>query len=293
MHNGNLLPSVPVGHSVNLKESYDTFKLLLDKVRYVEHKWSVYGDLKVISVLLGQQAGFTKYPCFLCEWDSRARSEHWTRKNWPQRSNLLPGEKNVKYEPLVSPSNVLLPPLHIKLGLMKQFVTALNKDSDCFKFLVTKFPQKTEVKIAAGIFEGPQIRELMQDESFPQSMSELEKSAWLAYKRVTENFLGNNKPENYKEIVEEMLQHFRNLGCRMSVKVHFLNSHIDYFPENLGATSEEQGERFHKDIKTMETRYQGHWDVSMMADYCWCLKRDTSEGHMRASKKMKFSFPQQ
>ena len=35
----------------------------------------------------------------------------------------------------------------------------------------------------------------------------------------------------------------------MSVKVHFFHSHLDYFPENLGAMSEEQGERFHKDIK--------------------------------------------
>jgi hypothetical protein len=35
----------------------------------------------------------------------------------------------------------------------------------------------------------------------------------------------------------------------MSLKVHFLNAHLDYFPENLGAVSEEQGERFHQDIK--------------------------------------------
>jgi len=35
----------------------------------------------------------------------------------------------------------------------------------------------------------------------------------------------------------------------MSVKVHFLHSHLDYFPENLGAMSEEQGERFHQDLK--------------------------------------------
>ncbi|CAH1994487.1 unnamed protein product [Acanthoscelides obtectus] len=27
--------------------------------------------------------------------------------------------------------------------------------------------------------------------------------------------------------------------------------------ENLGAVSDEQGERFHQDIRTMETRYQG------------------------------------
>ncbi|GFU46855.1 hypothetical protein TNCV_640091 [Trichonephila clavipes] len=29
----------------------------------------------------------------------------------------------------------------------------------------------------------------------------------------------------------------------MSVKVHFLHSHLDYFPENLGAVSEEQGDK--------------------------------------------------
>ena len=37
----------------------------------------------------------------------------------------------------------------------------------------------------------------------------------------------------------------------MSVKVHFLQGHLDYFPENLGDYSEEQGEGFHQDIKDM------------------------------------------
>lgn len=171
----------------------------------MEHKWSVCSDLKVISILLGQQAGYTKYPCFLRECDSRATSEHWTRKNWPKRSTLVPGEKSMKFSPLVSSSNVLLPPLHIKLDLMEQFVTVLNKDSDCFNFLVTEFPQKTEAKTIAGIFEGPQVCELIQDETFPQLMSELEKSAWLVFRKVTKNFHGKKKSVNYKKIVEEML----------------------------------------------------------------------------------------
>jgi hypothetical protein len=49
---------------------------------------------------------------------------------------------------------------------------------------------------------------------------------------------------------------------------------VDYFPENLGAVSEEQGERFHKDIKEMETRYQGRLNVNMMGNYCWLLHKD-------------------
>ena len=46
----------------------------------------------------------------------------------------------------------------------------------------------------------------------------------------------------------------------MSVKVHFLHSHIGYFPENLEAVSEEKGECFHQGIKTMEKGYQRRWN---------------------------------
>ena len=39
------------------------------------------------------------------------------------------------------------------------------------------------------------------------------------------------------------------------------------------AVSEDQGERFHKVIKTMKTLYIDHWDVTVMFDYCWYLKK--------------------
>ena len=72
-------------------------------------------------------------------------------------------------------------------------------------------------------------------------------------------------------------------------KIHYLFSHMDRFPENLGAMSDEQGGRFHQDIKDMETRCQGSWDAVMMADYCWTLKRYVpSAEHTSMSKKGKF-----
>jgi len=40
----------------------------------------------------------------------------------------------------------------------------------------------------------------------------------------------------------------------MSLKIHFLESHLDFFPENLSEVSDEHGERFHKDIIAMESR---------------------------------------
>jgi len=77
---------------------------------------------------------------------------------------------------------------------------------------------------------------------------------------------------------------YKRLGCLMNLKLHFFESHLDYFPENLGDYSEEQGERFHQDLKTIKQRYQGKWDVNMLADYCWNLKRDLPE-QKRANKR--------
>ena len=54
-----------------------------------------------------------------------------------------------------------------------------------------------------------------------------------------------------------MLEKFKLLGCNMSLMLHFLASHLDYFPPNLGAVSEEQVKRFHQDLKDVERRNQG------------------------------------
>ena len=147
---------------------------------------------------------------------------------------------------------VLLPPLHIKLGLMKQFVKALDKEKECFKYLCTKFPRLTYEKIKAGSFDGPQIRLLLKDPAFISTMKKEELNAWKAFSDVVKNFLRNTKFPDFCELVESLLQAFHDLRCSMSVKVHFIHSHLDYFPENLGAFSEEQGKRFHQDIKVME-----------------------------------------
>ena len=289
LHNGNELASLPVAHSVQMKETYENMKILLDCIKYDQHNWLICGDLKVIALLLGMQGGYTKYPCFLCLWDSRADALHYQQKEWPQRVHFTPGSHNIQDTPLVERQKVLLPPLHIKLGLMKNFVKALNQDGEAFKYLEEKFPQISEAKIKGGIFVGPQIRELFKDTVFTSKMTGLELRAWNGFKSVVENFLGNNKSSDYAGIVEKMIQSYQALGSRMSVKIHFLHSHLEYFPENLGRFSEEQGERFHQDICEMERRYQGRWNVNMMADYCWGLKRhNPAAEHRRKSRKRQF-----
>jgi len=60
----------------------------------------------------------------------------------------------------------------------------------------------------------------------------------------------------------------------MSLKIHFLHSHLNFFPEKCGAVSDEHGERFHQDISSIEKRYQGKWICAVLADCCWTLARD-------------------
>ena len=85
-------------------------------------------------------------------------------------------------------------------------------------------------------------------------------------------------------MVVKLLESYENLGCRMSLKVHFLHSHLDFFHENLGDVSEEHGERFHQDIAAMEKRYQGRWDTAMMGDYVWSLVRKDQGTHSRKAR---------
>jgi hypothetical protein len=49
------------------------------------------------------------------------------RKDWPARISLEPEILNVENQPLVEPSKILLPFLHLKLGLMKYFVKIKKK----------------------------------------------------------------------------------------------------------------------------------------------------------------------
>jgi hypothetical protein len=83
LHNGNKLPSIPVTYAPSTKETYSTMNNILVETDYKKYQWDVCGDFKVIAIFLGLQAGYTKYSCFPCEWDSRARDTHYSRKQWP------------------------------------------------------------------------------------------------------------------------------------------------------------------------------------------------------------------
>ena len=181
LHNGNKFAYVPIGHSVIVKEHYLNVKMVLPKLRYSEHNLAICVDFKMVNFLLGQQGGYTKHPCFLCYRDSRATDQHWVKMDWLAREDLALGNKNIINEPLFNRDRIILPPLHRKLGLMKQFVKDLDNDGDCFNYIAKIFPGLNIEKLTANIFDGPLIRKLMQDQTFTARMTVAERAAWCSY----------------------------------------------------------------------------------------------------------------
>ena len=176
----------------------------------------------------GTTRKFIKYCWFICEWDSRARSLHYSTKDWPARKSLEPGIKNVENQPLVESSKILFSYMHLMLGLMKNFVKAMNQEVAAFTYLWEKFPRLSEAKLKEDIFTGPQIREIIKDEYFDKPLQGDEKAAWASFKFVVKVFLGNRRAQNCEELVNKLLQSYQKLGCNMKLKIHFLHSHLDF-----------------------------------------------------------------
>lgn len=63
-------------------------------------------------------------------------------------------------------------------------------------------------------------------------------------KTVSKNFW----TENYRELMSDLLKRFKTMECYMSVNIHFLDSHLNYFPENLGTFSDEHAVHCYQDI---------------------------------------------
>ena len=70
-----------IGHSMKLKEEYEPIKEVLECITYNQHNWKICVNLKMVYLLLEQQSGYTKHPCFLCMWDGHNKANHWVKKD--------------------------------------------------------------------------------------------------------------------------------------------------------------------------------------------------------------------
>ena len=103
--------------------------------------------------------------------------------------SLKKGSRNVINGPLAEPLKVLIPPLHIKSGLMKHFPIV-----GCY--------------IKKGIYDGPEIRQLLKDEIFVIKMTSIEKRACRNFENMVEKFRRNCKSPECKKNISKMVNSF-------------------------------------------------------------------------------------
>ena len=78
---------------------------------------------------------------------------------------------------------------------------ALNKESNVFIHLKYIFTYISDAKLTAGIFNGPQIRELMKNNNFDRNMNTKELKSWVALKYIIKYSLGNQRSNNYIDMI--------------------------------------------------------------------------------------------
>lgn len=100
--------------------------------------------------------------------------------------------------------------------------------------------------------------------------------AWETLKAVIARVLGKNRDNDFKVLVKKMLQSFQVIGVSMTLKLHFLNNHLEEFANQLPTESDEQGERFHQIIMPMEKRFKGKKLDAMLAEVCWWSQQISS-----------------
>jgi hypothetical protein len=88
---------------------------------------------------------------------------------------------------------------------MKQFANAYDRSHPCCQYLTQKFPLLSEAKVKESVFSDPQIRQLISESTFTNSMNDLELQAWGLFKEVIIRFLGKFKDLQYQQIVKNVL----------------------------------------------------------------------------------------
>jgi hypothetical protein len=115
----------------------------------LEHLWVLKGN----SSLAWLAAWLHKVLLLLCDWGSRDRKHNYIQKQWPKREPFIPGQKNIVNTALINPEKVCLAPLYIKLGLIKNFVKAMDQNSAGFMYLKNNFPRISDAKIKEGLYK--------------------------------------------------------------------------------------------------------------------------------------------
>jgi len=87
-------------------------------------------------------------------WDSQARENHYTVKDWTAKEDLVPLKHGVSEASIPNPMKMILPPSHINLGRKKNSVKVVDKSGVGFLYWCRKLPSLSRSKVKRGIFVG-------------------------------------------------------------------------------------------------------------------------------------------
>ena len=140
------------------------------------------------------------------------------------------GKHNAQKKAPVDRNKICLLHLIIKLGLVKNSVEAMDFSGAGLKYIQEMFGAVLiESKVKACIFVDPQVHELIRGPVFVTKLSRKEKPAWKALAGVIECFPGSYKAKNYQDIVANLYQKYKAMGCRMLLKLHCYIRILIYF----------------------------------------------------------------
>lgn len=162
------------------------------------------------------------------------------------------------------------------------------------------------------MLNGPDIRTLIKKDEFSLKLTENQRDAWVAIRAVSEGVLGNNRVQFYEELVKKMFVALKKIRVTISLKLHFLNNHLDIFAKQSPAESDQQGEKeninmensdsistsicfyltcthykhaqvnnfffssfnqFHQLTMPMEQRFKGKNVAALLGDVCWISQK--------------------
>jgi len=102
---------------------------------------------------------------------------------------------------------------------------------------------------------------------FPVMLFEVEQTGRACFVSVGNGFLGKQKAENYRELVDGLVDAHHKMGCSMLLKVHVPRAHLDKLKDNIGDYPKGQGERFHQNVRSFEEHYNRQYNELVVGDY--------------------------
>ena len=103
---------------------------------------------------------------------------------------------------------------------------------------------------------------------------------------VEKRFLENYRTKNYIEILGNMIKAFRCVSNRMNLKLHFLHSHLAFFPENLGAVNDEHRWRFYQDIEFVKKHCKEKNNANILINHCCFLQKQSKTKYHCSAKRV-------